>query len=180
MSWDLPEPPPNIILWATALLVLARLLVLLLGLRQRRIDRARSIVDDFWYRTIILPLCWRPLFDLISKYVQKVHECDPNNDIADTSKTLQLLIASFATEKNLIESRFILLTSFKDEIYQEIRDALDQLEDELALYCAENTTVDDSTIEALANVEYLLWHGLKRVCEAMMVLHPKGQIPIRE
>lgn len=177
MSWDIP-PPPNILLWAAIFGVALRLLAWLWGLWQRYSDRKQSIVDEFWYRTIILPVCWQPLIDLVSGYARRLQELDNGGPSGITAAHLRNVALDFGAEKNLLLGRFLLLTTFNEEIYSSIVDELDSLEDEITEYCESFDLDQDSANLAIGYLETLFWSKLSAICREMIKLHPQAQIPV--
>ena len=178
MSWDIP-PPPNVLLWIVVAGAGVRLYTLFRDYRHRRVDRERSIVDEFLHRTIV-PICLQPLVELISEYAGRLHELDGEAPLPATLEALRNLVSEFATDKNLILGRFLLLTVFKDDIYGSIEKALDSVEDEIMEYCGEILldSDSDSTATVIAFVDNLFWLKLTNICREMMKLHSQGRMPL--
>lgn len=169
------ETPPPILLWAAVVGVGINLVTFLWGLRHRHIDRKRSIVDEFWYRTIILPICWKPLIDLINEYVGRLHEINSEVSLKATLSILQHFAAEFGADKNRVLGRCRLLEVFRNDIYKKIEETLDALEDDIAKYCGEIEQEANSvrTTTVTEHVEHFFWSHLATICKEMMKLHPK-------
>ena len=177
MSWDIP-PPPDLLLWAAIIGVAVQLLALLWGFCQRHADRKQSIVDEFWYRTIILPVCWQPLIDLVSRHARRPQELHDGTPSGITAGDLRNVALEFGVEKNRLLGRFLLLTTFNDEIYRSIVQELDTLEDEITDYCGTVDLDQDAAHLVIGYVESLYWSKLSAICKEMIKLHPQAQIPL--
>lgn len=179
MTWgewfrEIP-PPPNYVLWLTFLGLVLEVAWYFVGLYQRRHDRQISIVDEYWYRTIIVPICWQPILDLVTKNVQKIHSMDESAPAVLTVPALRTLTLEFAIEKNLVVGRAFVLTVFSDEAYKMVRDSLDSLEDEITEYCA--SVGQDGSPLILQYLQSLFWNRLTEVCSHLMKLHPNLKMP---
>ena len=177
MDFQIPRPP-DFLLWAAILGVGLNFIKFLWDLYQKRMDRQQSIVDMFWYRTVIMPICWSPLADLINEYVKHLHQMDRKAPLDQTLEGMINLAREFGREKNLVLGRFLLLTIFKDETYKNIRDTLDGLEDEIVQNCVPAESNFDSSSTAIAFIESLFWSNLTKACKEMMKLHPRGSVPL--
>ena len=177
-NWDIPTPPPNVLLWGAVLAVGWRVIVWLFDLRHRHKTREQSIVDEFWYRTIILPECWRPLIALMSKFVERIHTINLEGDAAQVSRDLQQIHLGFQQEKNLIIGRFVLLSAFNEEIYRSIKSILDNFEDDLAENFASIGFEKNSPNSSVEYFESLFWTKLTEICKVMMKLHPEKRLLI--
>lgn len=178
-------PPANWLLWTGVFAFAWKLIEWLYGRYERHRDKERSIVDEFWYRTILVPICWQPLVELITEYVARLHALAGRTLLPDaTASGLRDLTLEFASDKNRIVNRFMILTIFDDEVYRGIRGHLDSLEDEVTEYLAHET--HPSQREAFARrialhteyVESVYWARLKDVCTEMMKLHPAVKLPV--
>ena len=175
-SWDIPSPPPNILLWVTVAAVGWRVFVWVSDLRHRHKEREQSIVDEFWYRTIILPECWTPLIELMSTCVGRLHQVDLELDSMYVSGELQKIQLAFQSEKNRTIGRFVLLTAFNEEIYRRILKMLDDFEDDLAENFALVTSGTSSPSTSIEYYESLFWTKLADICKVMMELHPEKRM----
>ena len=176
MTWNVP-PPPSILLWATIIGVGFRFVGFLWSLYQRRLDRERSIVDEFWYRTIILPICLKPLVDLISEYIDRLHKIDGSTLLPMIMPTLRDLALEFGVDKNRVLGRFLLLSAFEEEIYRKIGETLDALEDDITEYCSSINKESHPCGREIAFIEQLFWSKLADICKEMIKLHPHGRLP---
>ena len=165
----------SILLWATVIGVGLRIVGQLWGLYQRRIDRRRSVVDEFWYRTILVPICLQPLVDLVSEYIDRLHRLDSGALLTFILPALRDLALEFGVDKNRVLGRFLLLTAFDEQIYRRIGETLDLLEDEISEYCGSISSDSDSAGRVIAFIEQLFWIKLTDVCKEMIRLHPQGR-----
>ena len=179
MIWE-PPPPPPIFLWAAVAGIGLQFIIFLWGQYQRYVDKNRSIVDEFWYRTVILPVCWQPLTSLFGEYAERLHEMDRKASLETTLSNLQLLAVEFSADKNRVLGRCQLLAAFSDNICQSIEETLDVLEDDIAKYCGEVSQNSDfaSTAIVIEFVTRLFWSRLSDLCKEMIKLHPQGKKPL--
>ena len=178
LNWIIANPPPNLALWVAVLAVLLRVIAMAWAFVRAHKAREQSIVDEFWYRTIILPECWDPLIGLFSNSVQRLHKIESENSFPETWKKLQKVQLDFAAEKNYIVGRFVLLTAFNEELNRKIGEMLDELEDELAEYFASISPHSESYGVILAFYESLFWEKLARICKVLIKLHPEKRMPL--
>lgn len=182
MIWEIPSSL-NYLLWVGVvggivgvLGLVLRFCVLLRDLRHRRIDQKRSIVDEFWYRTIIMPICWQPLVELFNEYVERLHGMNHEEPLTNTLEAFQRLTLGFSADKNRVLARFWLLTAFKENLYEMIKEKLDLLEDEITERCESIMSNPNSTSKIeIAFVENLFWNNLTEICKEMMNHHPHGE-----
>lgn len=140
-------------------------------------DREQSIADEFWFRKIILPECWDPLLEVFKKYVSKLQQIDCGQSVSTVGGELRMFGLEFAAEKNQIIGRFVLLTAFNEELNVQVRELLDELEDELADYFASIDPESVSNEFIVSFAESLFWKKLATISQAIMQLHPHKRIP---
>lgn len=173
MSLPTLSPPPSIIQWVAVITIGFAVLKFFWDLIQRRSDKKQSVYDTLWYRTLIIPECWNPIFKLTADYVNKLQQLNSENDTDRIVDSLRNLCFDFQKDKENIVGRLILLRPFNEDMPRRIGKVLDDLEDELVDYCGSHNNNQQTYPPMIEYLESLFWTKLEEVCSTMMTLHPK-------
>jgi len=124
-----------IVLWVSAFFSLC---ALGLGIYNRWYDIsenkknfARSINDDFWFRTIVIPVVLEPIVNFTNLFANKLIALDA---AGNSSEYLDYL-DEFQKELLIIQSRCILLDIYGQNLYSIIINDSEKFEDKVAEYC---------------------------------------------
>lgn len=111
--------------------------------RQRRnVDRGISVRDQFWVRTVIFPMCFEPLVEFIFGAMEEIDSIPELEKYAPTSgsaSNYDLFLQDFQYEKGKISNRLFLVRLIDYNVYSEIAQELDVIEDEVSNFCWANS-----------------------------------------
>lgn len=140
---DWPRPP-NWVLWVSAFLAISKFFLDVVSWISSKFEktreRNRSITDDFWYRTIILPIFLEPMLEFINEHSKKlrliddVYQKSPDEDHSDQYKSY---LESFQSGLRHIINRALMLSASHESLYEVVSMKLDSLEDGVATHCVE-------------------------------------------
>lgn len=129
--------PPAWMLWVTAVVALVKfafdLIVWIVSLFEKKKNLDRSILDDFWYRTIVLPTFLEPMMEFISEFSAKLRSLDESAGGADDHNSY---LKSFQVGLRNITNKALILSATHEALYEIVSNRLDLLEDAVTAHCA--------------------------------------------
>jgi hypothetical protein len=131
---ELPSPPAWA-MWVAIVGVLVDVIRLIYELVHERKEKDSSVHDQFWFRTIISPRCVNPLIEFVELHAKALGTLVSNlmttSDPQVQLTRLRQFVATYQVASNELLERLILLTVFDNEVYLQVRNCLEQLEDDL-------------------------------------------------
>lgn len=176
---------PVWIQWATLLSVLIAGLALIgqsitffVDRFDREKDLKRGRIDEYWFRQILLPVCIDPLLQLAHDTVAEIgglHQIDAGD--SDIPKHLQRAMSRFAVKKMAIVNSALILTMYRDELYDSFSNGLDKLQDGVEEHISllgqgigkeanSNRIVQDETY-----IQQFIWSTIRDVIQNVMKHH---------
>ncbi len=140
--------PPPWTLWFAVFAAAAGVLKFVIELFLRSKDKAKGVVDDYWYRTVLMPDCVTPLQSFLDSMHEKLKRQNQlfigNAAIAAIGRAhFRDFIEEFQEEKQRLVRKFFILRSIDTQIHETVATHLDDLEDKVIEFCVK-TAVDAS------------------------------------
>jgi len=145
----LNQQPPSGLVWIAIIALVVRIFYFLWQLSRDKRDKILSIEDEYWYRTIFMPICVKPLIEFIDQFVKKIKELDSkykNNSQNNKKNTYNNYLSEFKIEKESTRSRFLVLATKGSDFYTSVASRLDEIDDIVTQHCALKS-IDTSNIE---------------------------------
>lgn len=174
--------PPSWTLWfaviASVLLVMQRIITPIWNFFKNKAARRLAVVDDFWYRKILMPQCMTPLQKFFEDYgerLQSLNKSRIKNPTLDgiPSPEYQKYVSEFQQEKERLVRQFFVLRAIDSEIHEQVAQFLDRLEDHVTEFCykiAISSNIDELEVSA---VESAFWAINRDIIESMIGIHRK-------
>jgi hypothetical protein len=138
---------------------------------EKKQDRERSINDDYWFRTIIMPIILEPIAEFTDIYSNKILGIEERNNVENADEYKNYL-DEFQHGLQIIISRCSLLKLYEDSLYETITSYFELLEDNVALHCLRKSEKLTS-IKTTGSGSDLFFDCLRDVIGAIKVRHNK-------
>jgi len=150
---------------------------LLQNRKENKENYERSINDDFWYRTILIPTLLEPTVKFFDDYANKLIILESEKNPQDIEDTYRIYFLDFQKELNLIQGRCVLAKIYGEDLYQNITTNLEQLEDKMAEFCHNkslqrlNDLEDEAKIISETNGSEFIFEYLRNFIEIIKKQH---------
>ena len=144
------QPPPGFV-YFTFFLAIVTLITNFLGFIVKRIDRVVDriylIKQEYWTKTILVPVCLEPLRDFVitsSKELSDLEKTKADCLVPLKRMAYENFMDKFKLDKDSLLNGFMVIHTFSPSIYKTIADLIDELEDDVIAHCYANSEdVDD-------------------------------------
>lgn len=107
---------------------------------EKKKNYEKSIDDDFWYRTILIPTLLESMIKTLDGFANKLVSLESKSNGKQSDDIYQKFFDKFQRELNLLYGRCILTKLFGNDLYTKIVTELEKLEDNLAAHCYYKST----------------------------------------
>ena len=87
-------------------------------------ERRLSVIDEFWYRTVLYPLAIEPLIKLFLTLKDSIVDIENNQEAGQSE--YKILLECFQKQKNDVVARSLVLEAVSSGLYKIISENLDQ------------------------------------------------------
>lgn len=173
----LSSPPPAGLMWVAVVVALATLFWRVVTFGISRIDlrkeRRLSVEDEFWFRTVIVPLCVDPLIEFIEWSTKEFRDLE-TGDGEEKPAAYRKALEQFQKRKEATLARFLMLQSLDGEIYPGVADRLDRIDDTVTEHCALNSLGEvamDKAYIQFGSVEQAVYIELSSIFDLLKSTH---------
>lgn len=182
----MPDPvfpdPPTWTLWfavgASALLFVQRFFAPVWNFFRHRAARRLAVIDDYWFRKVLMPQCMEPLQDFFEEKGEQIlslnDKIPPNSKLSGKlARKYDQFAQQFQTDKERLVRRFFVLRAIDAEIHETLAQLLDGLEDRVLEFCYEIVIADEVNHLELSAIESTFSATNRDIIERMIAIHRK-------
>lgn len=138
-------------------------------------DRTRSIHDDYWFRTVVVPTVLKPLIEFADEQSESLVKLDRKNGSGDNVEIKYQEYLDCVQNKLIIfRKRCVLLKALDVGLVEDISKLFDDLEDQVANYCLEQSQGVDNGGVATRSSAFIYgkyFDVISDIVEAIKVKH---------